>query len=208
MMDVLREVSRQVQSIVYLPCLSRALTGILHKWLDTYLGLQPISVCAKQVAIMKQLDHPNIVKLVEVIDDPESDHFHMGMKLCFYVFFLSKAVLIVWTFKMALFCWSQISWLPSYSLLESSSSNWQSFPVAQSESWVHAKMISRNTITCLLVLFFLDYMIWRYGVCRRNAPPMECFPFVIWRLYIGLVLQCWNMWMEDGYLRAQAHQDG
>jgi hypothetical protein len=44
---------------------------------------------------MKQLDHPNIVKLVKVIDDPESDHFHMGMKLCFYVFFLSKAVLIV-----------------------------------------------------------------------------------------------------------------
>jgi hypothetical protein len=37
---------------------------------------------------MKQLDHPNIVKLVEVIDDPESDHFYMGMNLsysCFYV---------------------------------------------------------------------------------------------------------------------------
>jgi hypothetical protein len=28
---------------------------------------------------MKQLDHLNIVKLVEVIDDPESDHFHMGV---------------------------------------------------------------------------------------------------------------------------------
>jgi hypothetical protein len=37
---------------------------------------------------MKQLDHPNIVKLVEVIDDPESDHFYMGMNpgySCFYV---------------------------------------------------------------------------------------------------------------------------
>lgn len=28
---------------------------------------------------MKKLDHPNIVKLVEVIDDPESDYFYMGM---------------------------------------------------------------------------------------------------------------------------------
>jgi hypothetical protein len=82
-----------------------------------------------------------------------------GYEIVLYVFFLSKAVLIVWTFKMALFCWSQISWLPFYSLLESSSSNWQSFPVAPSESWVHAKMISRNTITGFLVLFFLDYMI-------------------------------------------------
>jgi hypothetical protein len=42
----------------------------------------------REVAIMKQLDHPNIVKLVEVIDDPESDHFYMGMNpsySCFYV---------------------------------------------------------------------------------------------------------------------------
>jgi hypothetical protein len=30
---------------------------------------------------MKQLDHPNIVKLVEVIDDPESDNFYMGLSL-------------------------------------------------------------------------------------------------------------------------------
>jgi hypothetical protein len=45
---------------------------------------------------MKQLDHPNIVKLVEVIDDPESDLFHMGgYEIVLYVFFLSKAVLIV-----------------------------------------------------------------------------------------------------------------
>lgn len=29
--------------------------------------------------IMKQLDQPNIVKLVEVIDDPESDNYYMDM---------------------------------------------------------------------------------------------------------------------------------
>lgn len=27
---------------------------------------------------MKRLDHPNIVKLVEVMDDPADDHFYMG----------------------------------------------------------------------------------------------------------------------------------
>lgn len=27
---------------------------------------------------MKQLDHPNIVKLIEVIDDPQSDNYYMG----------------------------------------------------------------------------------------------------------------------------------
>ena len=27
---------------------------------------------------MKMVEHPNIVNLVEVIDDPESDHFCMG----------------------------------------------------------------------------------------------------------------------------------
>jgi hypothetical protein len=37
-----------------------------------------ILVWLKQVMIMKQLDHPNIVKLIEVIDDPESDNYYMG----------------------------------------------------------------------------------------------------------------------------------
>lgn len=27
---------------------------------------------------MKMIQHPNIVNLIEVIDDPESDHFYMG----------------------------------------------------------------------------------------------------------------------------------
>lgn len=29
--------------------------------------------------IMKMLDHPNIVNLIEVIDDPNTDHFYMGI---------------------------------------------------------------------------------------------------------------------------------
>ncbi|CAM6098236.1 unnamed protein product [Calypogeia fissa] len=34
----------------------------------------------REVSIMKKLDHPNIVRLVEVIDDPESDHFYMVLE--------------------------------------------------------------------------------------------------------------------------------
>lgn len=31
-----------------------------------------------QVLIMKMLDHPNIVNLIEVIDDPDTDNLYMG----------------------------------------------------------------------------------------------------------------------------------
>uniref|UniRef100_A0A0C9SA08 non-specific serine/threonine protein kinase n=1 Tax=Wollemia nobilis TaxID=56998 RepID=A0A0C9SA08_9CONI len=34
----------------------------------------------REVSIMKKLDHPNIVNLVEVIDDPDTDHFYMVME--------------------------------------------------------------------------------------------------------------------------------
>lgn len=46
----------------------------IHKvgWLLSYF-------LSLQVLIMKMLDHPNIVNLIEVIDDPETDHFYMGM---------------------------------------------------------------------------------------------------------------------------------
>lgn len=30
---------------------------------------------------MKMLSHPNIVNLIEVIDDPDTDQFYMGMHL-------------------------------------------------------------------------------------------------------------------------------
>ena len=32
----------------------------------------------REIAILKKLDHPNVVKLVEVVDDPEEDNLYMG----------------------------------------------------------------------------------------------------------------------------------
>ena len=37
---------------------------------------------------MKMLDHPNIVNLIEVIDDPNTDHFYMGIFCSFFFIFL------------------------------------------------------------------------------------------------------------------------
>ncbi|XP_030073617.1 calcium/calmodulin-dependent protein kinase kinase 2 isoform X2 [Microcaecilia unicolor] len=47
-------------------------------------GLQlkgPIERVYQEIAILKKLDHPNIVKLVEVLDDPSEDHLYMVFEL-------------------------------------------------------------------------------------------------------------------------------
>uniref|UniRef100_A0AAQ5ZVM4 Protein kinase domain-containing protein n=1 Tax=Amphiprion ocellaris TaxID=80972 RepID=A0AAQ5ZVM4_AMPOC len=41
----------------------------------------PLERVYQEIAILKKLDHPNVVKLVEVLDDPSEDHLYMGM-LC------------------------------------------------------------------------------------------------------------------------------
>ena len=38
----------------------------------------PLQKVHREIAIMKKLDHPNVVKLVEVLDDPEDDNLYMG----------------------------------------------------------------------------------------------------------------------------------
>ncbi|NXK85802.1 KKCC2 kinase, partial [Formicarius rufipectus] len=38
----------------------------------------PIEQVYQEIAILKKLDHPNVVKLVEVLDDPSEDHLYMG----------------------------------------------------------------------------------------------------------------------------------
>jgi serine/threonine protein kinase len=34
----------------------------------------------REIAILKKLHHPNIVKLFEVLDDPVEDHLYLGEK--------------------------------------------------------------------------------------------------------------------------------
>jgi serine/threonine protein kinase len=36
----------------------------------------------EEIAIMKKLDHPNLVSLIEVLDDPEEDSLYMVLEMC------------------------------------------------------------------------------------------------------------------------------
>lgn len=36
----------------------------------------------EEVAIMKKLDHPNLVRLIEVLDDPSEDSLYMVLEMC------------------------------------------------------------------------------------------------------------------------------
>lgn len=47
----------------------------------------------KEVAILKKMNHPNIVRLYEVIDDPTSDKFFMCKIFLFFSFIYNKLVL-------------------------------------------------------------------------------------------------------------------
>jgi [calcium/calmodulin-dependent protein kinase] kinase len=36
----------------------------------------------EEIAIMKKLNHPNLVSLIEVLDDPEEDSLYMVLEMC------------------------------------------------------------------------------------------------------------------------------
>ena len=36
----------------------------------------------EEIAIMKKLNHPNLVSLIEVLDDPEQDSLYMVLEMC------------------------------------------------------------------------------------------------------------------------------
>ena len=42
----------------------------------------PLERVYREIAILKKLDHPNVVKLVEVLDDPDEDNLYMGKPRC------------------------------------------------------------------------------------------------------------------------------
>ena len=42
----------------------------------------PLDNVHREIAILKKLDHPNVVKLIEVLDDPREDELIMGKWVC------------------------------------------------------------------------------------------------------------------------------
>lgn len=41
----------------------------------------PLQRVYREIAVLKKLDHPNVVKLVEVLDDPIEDHLYLVFEL-------------------------------------------------------------------------------------------------------------------------------
>lgn len=43
--------------------------------------ISPLHRVYREIAVLKKLDHPNVVKLVEVLDDPVEDHLYLVFEL-------------------------------------------------------------------------------------------------------------------------------
>lgn len=39
----------------------------------------PIDRVHREIAVLKKLDHPNVVRLIEVLDDPAQDNLYLGI---------------------------------------------------------------------------------------------------------------------------------
>lgn len=42
----------------------------------------PLYLIKEEIAIMKKLNHPNLVSLIEVLDDPDEDSLYMVLEMC------------------------------------------------------------------------------------------------------------------------------
>lgn len=42
----------------------------------------PLYLIREEIAILKKLDHENVVHLIEVLDDPEGDSLYMVLEMC------------------------------------------------------------------------------------------------------------------------------
>jgi [calcium/calmodulin-dependent protein kinase] kinase len=45
-------------------------------------GGNPLFLIREEIAILKKLDHENVVNLIEVLDDPEGDSLYMVLEMC------------------------------------------------------------------------------------------------------------------------------
>lgn len=59
----------------------------------------PLQKVYREIAIMKKLDHPNVCKLVEVLDDPEDDNLYMGTIYEFLLAILSNIIILRTSFQ-------------------------------------------------------------------------------------------------------------
>lgn len=59
--------------------LSRHSASDIHKIAEQG---NPLYLIREEIAIMKKLDHPNLVSLIEVLDDPEEDSLYMVLEMC------------------------------------------------------------------------------------------------------------------------------
>jgi [calcium/calmodulin-dependent protein kinase] kinase len=49
---------------------------------DAEMQGNPLYLIKEEIAIMKKLDHPNLVSLIEVLDDPDEDSLYMVLEMC------------------------------------------------------------------------------------------------------------------------------
>ena len=54
----------------------------LHRHSVTEENNNAFELIKEEIAIMKKLHHPNLVTLIEVLDDPEEDSLYMVMEMC------------------------------------------------------------------------------------------------------------------------------
>lgn len=68
-------------------------------------GTNPLDKVYREIALLKKLDHPNVVKLVEVLEDPDEDHLYLGTSflntyLFLYSFEHSRNVMFYAVFEL------------------------------------------------------------------------------------------------------------
>lgn len=59
------------------------LNSALHRSNPAKLStMDALNLIREEIAIMKKLNHPNLVLLIEVLDDPNEDSLYMVLEMC------------------------------------------------------------------------------------------------------------------------------